>query len=282
MKVLITGAYGQLGQDITNLCRKNGHDVTACDSKELDITRYDAVIDKIQKIEPEIIINCAAYNAVDLAETEWEKAFLVNGIGVKNLSLAANIVNAALVHYSTDYVFNGKTSRPYTIADHPDPISRYGESKLFGEQEVMRHAKKYYLIRVSWVFGAGNTNFVKKVLEWGDQRDTITIVDDQIASPTYTRDLAQASLDLIKTTQYGLYHITNAGHCSRFDWAAYILQQSGWAGELVPGKSHEFKTPATRPLYSALDNFGTRETIGYDLPSWQDATKRFLHEIGRI
>ena len=282
MKVLITGANGQLGMDISDLCRRNGHDVTACGSKELDITRYDAVTETVQNLRPDIIINCAAFNAVDLAESEWEKAFLVNGIGPKNLSLAANNVNAVLVHYSTDYIFNGKTSRAYTIADHPDPISRYGESKLLGEQEVLRHAKNYYLIRVSWVFGLGNINFVKKVLEWSDKSDSITVVDDQIASPTYTRDLAKATLDLIQTDRFGLYHCTNTGHCSRFDFAAYILQQVGWSGELIPGKSTDFLTPASRPEFSVLDNFGLKQVIGYNLPSWQDATERFLHEIGRI
>lgn len=282
MKVLITGANGQLGRDITNLCRKNGHDVTACGSNELDITRYDVVIEKTQNLKPDIIINCAAYNAVDLAETEWEKAFLVNGIGPKNLSLAANEVNAVLIHYSSDYVFNGKTSVAYTIADLPDPISRYGESKLLGELEVMRHAARYYLLRVSWVFGLGNVNFVKKVLEWSDKSDSITVVDDQIASPTYTQDLAKATLDLIQTDQYGLYHCTNSGHCSRFDFAAYVLQQVGWPGELIPGKSSDFETPATRPQFSVLDNFGLKQVIGYSLPSWQDATERFLKEIGRI
>ncbi|MCA1914834.1 dTDP-4-dehydrorhamnose reductase [Methanospirillum hungatei] len=281
MKVVITGANGQLGQDITNLLRKHGHDVTACGSKDLDITKYDRVTETIQTHKPDIIINCAAYNAVDLAETEWEKAFLVNGIGPKNLSLAANKVNAAFVHYSTDYVFNGKASRPYTIADHPDPISRYGESKLLGEQQVMRHATRSYLIRVSWVFGSGNINFVKKVLEWSDKSDSITVVDDQVASPTYTKDLAKATLDLIQTDQYGLYHCTNTGHCSRLDFAAYILQQIGWSGELIPGKSTDFKTPATRPGFSVLDNFGLKQVIGYSLPSWQDATERFLKEIGR-
>jgi len=271
MKILITGANGQLGKDTTNLCRKYGHDVTAWTSKDLDITKYDVVTETIQNLQPDIIINCAAYNAVDLAETEYEKAFLVNGIGPKNLSLAANKVNASLVHYSTDYIFNGKSSRPYTIADHPDPLSRYGESKLLGEQEVMRHATRYYLIRVSWVFGSGNINFVKKVLEWSDKSNIITVVDDQIASPTYTHDLAKATLDLIQTDQYGLYHCTNSGHCSRFDFAAYVLQQVGWPGELIPGKSSDFETPATRPQFSVLDNFGLKQVIGYSLPSWQDA-----------
>lgn len=282
MKVLITGAHGQLGRDISDLCMKIGHDILSCGSGDLDITRYETVTEYICKEKPDLIINCAAYNAVDQAESDWERAFQVNGIGPKNLALAANMVGAVLVHYSTDYIFNGETKRAYTIVDHPLPISRYGESKLLGEQQVLWHAQKYYLIRVSWVFGSGNINFVKKVLEWSEYSDAITVVDDQTASPTYTRDLAQATLDLVSTQQYGLYHCTNTGNCSRFDWAAYILQQVGWTGELIPGKSEDFITPAKRPAFSVLDNFGTRQTIGYDLPPWQDATERFLQEIGRI
>ena len=282
MKILITGARGQLGQDITRLCQTEEHTVIPLGSSDLDISRYEEVMSRIHDIRPDIIINCAAYNAVDQAEADWEQAFLINGNGPKNLALAAAAFGTVLVHYSTDFVFNGRATRPYTLVDTPDPISRYGESKLLGEQMVMRHALRYYLIRVSWVFGSGNTNFVKKVIEWSSQRNQITVVDDQISSPTYTCDLATATLDLIKTGQYGLYHMTNAGYCSRFEWAKNILNQIGWTGELIPGRSADFQTPATRPSFSALDNFGTQQTIGYDLPPWQNATERFLHEIGRI
>lgn len=282
MKVLITGGHGQLGQDITKLCYHNNYSVISLGSQDLDISCFDDVLTQVQKINPDIIINCAAYNAVDQAETDWEQAFQVNGLGPKNLALAASSSGAVLIHYSTDYVFNGKTTRQYTLADTPSPISRYGESKFLGEQMVMRHATKYYLIRVSWVFGSGNTNFAKKVLEWSSQRTQISVVDDQISSPTYTVDLAQASIDLIKTKQYGLYHITNSEYCSRFEWADYILKQIGWTGELMRGKSTDFKTAASRPAFSALHNFGTCQTIGYDLPTWKDATDRFLHELGRI
>ena len=281
MKILITGADGQLGQDIASLCQNEGHPVISCGSQDLDITRFGEVMTMVLDIRPDIIINCAAYNAVDQAETDWEQAFQVNGLGPKNLALAATTSGAVLVHYSTDYVFNGQVTNPYTLVDTPFSISRYGESKLLGEQMVMRHATRYFLIRISWVFGAGNTNFVRKVLEWSIQRNRITVVDDQISSPTYTRDLAKASLDLINTGEYGLYHITNAGNCSRLSAAKHVLSRIGWTGELIPGKSADFKTAAARPTFSALDNFGTRQTIGYNLPPWQDATDRFLHEIGR-
>lgn len=282
MKLLITGAQGQLGTDMTRLARAGGHEAIPLGSRDLDISDFRQVMDRVRQEKPDAIINCAAYNAVDQAETDWERAFEVNGLGPKYLARAASDTGATLIHYSTDYIFDGKTNRPYTLADTPAPLGRYGESKLLGEQLVMRHAEHYYVIRVSWVFGAGNVNFPAKVLGWSETTDTITVVDDQSASPAYTGDLASASLDLLNSEQYGLFHMTNAGYCSRFEWARYILNKAGWEGELVPGKSADFPTPATRPTFSALDTFGTRQAIGYDLPPWQDATDRFLHEIGRI
>ena len=280
MKVLVTGSQGQLGQDIVNQCLLRGIECYAASSKTLDITDQKSVNLMVKTHKPDIIFNCAAYNAVDRAEEEWRKAFSVNGLGVKNLALAANEFGSVLVHYSTDYVFDGNNNRPYTVADTPHPISRYGESKLFGETLVRDLCDHYFLIRVSWLFGKGNTNFVSKVLDWSREKTEIAVVDDQISSPTYTVDLAKASLDLVSTHSFGLYHITNAGACPRYDWAQYILEKTGWTGRLLNVKSRVFKTPAHRPAYSVLDNFGTQETLGYTLPSWQDATSRYLREIG--
>lgn len=279
MKVLVTGARGQLGQDIVALCSSRGLACTAADSKTLDISDKAAVDAFIAQNSPDVIINCAAYNAVDLAEKEWRQAFSVNGLGVKNLALAANTHNSTLVHYSTDYVFDGKAKRPYTILDSPNPISRYGESKLLGENILRDLSNRYFLIRTSWVFGKGNANFARKILEWSRDKTELSVVDDQVASPTYTPDLARATLDLIRTGSFGLYHCTNTGSCSRYEWAEYILQQTGWSGRLIRAKSADFKTPAERPAYSVLNNFGTDETLGYSLPSWKDASTRFLQEI---
>lgn len=278
-RIVITGAGGQLGRDIERLGRENGFDVHAADSKTLDITDYDRVLSYLHDHRPDVVINCAAYNAVDDAEKEWRRAFLVNGMGVRNLALAANAIGAVLVHYSTDYVFDGTHQRPYTIADHPHPVNRYGESKLLGEHMVRDLAKRFYLIRVSWVFGRGNINFARKVLEWSRNQKELRIVDDQVSAPTYTVDCAKASLDLIKTGRYGLYHITNSGCCSRHGWAAHILKTIDWDGTLIPVRSADFLTPARRPAYSVLDTFGTPETIGYGLPDWRDATVRYLQEV---
>jgi dTDP-4-dehydrorhamnose reductase len=248
----------------------------------LDITDRTRVHTFVCSHHPDVIINCAAYNAVDLAEQEWKKAFAVNGLGVKNLALSANECGSVLVHYSTDYVFDGRQDRPSTIADPPHPLSRYGESKLLGENFVRDLCQHSFLIRTSWVFGKGNVNFAQKILDWSKEKTELFVVDDQVSSPTYTVDLAKATLDLVPTYSFGLYHCTNSGFCSRYDWADYILRQSGWKGVVHRAKSSDFKTAAQRPTFSALDNFGTGEILGYLLPSWQNATTRYMREIGEI
>ena len=282
MRLMITGAGGQLGQEMAKQAGTKGHDAIPFTSRELDITNTAAVRGAVLRCRPDAVVNCAAYNAVDQAEQEWRRAFLVNGLAVRTLALAAREAGAILVHYSTDYVFDGLSTRPYTIADRPNPLSRYGESKLLGEQAVRDHSSCYFLIRTSWVFGPGNTNFAQKVLEWGRQNDRLKIVDDQVSSPTRTRDLADATLGLLETEQFGLYHLTNGGSCSRYEWAKYILDATGWKGVLIPVKSEEFPTPARRPPFSVLDNFGAAEVLGWELPPWEDATHAYLEEMGGI
>lgn len=278
MQVLITGAEGQLGQDMYLACRKRGLRVHGADSRSLDITDFSAVRTCIGKHQYDVVINCAAYNAVDQAEQDWRTAFRVNGLGVRNLACAVNECNGILVHYSTDFVFNGERKRPYTIADIPSPINRYGESKLLGERFVRDLSMRFFLIRVSWVFGRGNVNFAQKVVEWAKTSRELKIVDDQIGSPTYTVDLAAATLDLVDSELFGLYHVTNHGYCSRYAWATAILTAIGWEGIISRASSDEFPHPARRPLCSVLDNLGTREALGYDLPDWRDATSRYLRE----
>lgn len=282
MKVLITGANGQLGQDMQKLCRFASTDVTAADSKIIDISDMNSVSKFVPSHHADVIINCAAYNAVDQAETHWKKAFLVNGIGVRNLAVMANQTGALLVHFSTDYVFDGSFGRPCTIADTPRPINRYGQSKFLGESCLRDLADKYILIRTSWVFGQGNDNFAKKIIRGSRENQEVKVVTDQVSSPTYTHDLARATLDLIRQKAFGTYHVTNSGYCSRYEWAAYILDQIGWKGNLIPVTSDTFPAAAIRPVFSVLDNFGTEETLGYSLPDWKEATTRFLTELGVV
>ncbi|NPD90104.1 MAG: dTDP-4-dehydrorhamnose reductase [Asgard group archaeon] len=284
MRILITGANGQLGQDFQKLFTKKNIEFFptdfGTDIEDLDITDRDAISKYIQDKKIELIVNCAAYNAVDNAETDKEMAFKINGEAVKNLALEASKSMIDLVHYSTDFVFDGKKGSSYTTDDLPSPLSQYGKSKLQGEHHVINLHTKYFLIRTSWVFGLGNVNFVKKVINWSKGRTELSIVTDQISSPSYTVDLATATLELIKAKAYGFYHMTNSGVCSRYEWAKYILEQIRWKGELKEAKSSDFQTAAQRPEYSALDNSSLKEIIGYDLPNWKDATKRFLQELG--
>lgn len=298
MKILITGANGQLGQDLQKECDRHrieyvpsdyiaGSDSTnpqilPTDDKllHLDITDLRDVREITDQIKPDAIINCAAYNAVDKAEEDWKNAFSVNAIGPKNLAITASESGIPLMHFSTDYVFDGKKGSPYFVWDKPKPLSKYGESKLYGERLVSLFSNRCFVVRLSWVFGAGNTNFVKKILEWSKERDELKVVDDQTSSPSYTVDLSRAIIDLLETGNYGIYHMTNTGYCSRYEWAKYILELTGWKGKMIPVKSTEFKTAAQRPEFSALDGFPLKETIGYELPDWKDATERFIKELG--
>jgi len=315
MKILITGANGQLGQDLQKECdrrkieyiatdfiarstsrvasrisdsydelRATSHEqnpnLPICQSANLlthlDITDIKSIRELVSSARPDAIINCAAYNAVDKAEEDWKNAFLVNAIGPKNLAITASESEIPLMHFSTDYVFDGKKGSPYFVWDRPTPLSNYGQSKLYGERLVSLFTNRCFVVRLSWVFGAGNTNFVKKILEWSKEKDELKVVDDQISSPSYTVDLSRAIIDLLETGNYGIYHMTNSSHCSRYEWAKYILELTGWKGKIIPVKSTEFKTEAQRPELSALDSFPLKETIGYELPDWKDATERFI------
>jgi dTDP-4-dehydrorhamnose reductase len=276
-KILIIGAGGQLGQSFIQELTKKGFDFLALTSQQLDITDFCKVELSIKNYNPNYVINCAAYNDVDKAEDEWEQAYLVNGVAVKNLALVVNKFNSILIHYSSDYVFAGDKGVPYNIADQTNPINKYGKSKLLGEVFVRDFCNKYYLIRLSSVFGNNpNASFPLKLLSWIKDSKEIKIVDDQVFSPTFVDDIVIATMDLIKTNQFGLYHMTNYGHCSRYEWAKYILDKVNWQGKCLPVKSNEMKIPAERPKFSVLDNFPLKNIIGYNLPSWQESTDKFL------
>jgi dTDP-4-dehydrorhamnose reductase len=281
MKFLIAGARGQLAAEIIKALTKRSFEFVAPDESDLDITDFSMVSRVMGERRPDVVINCAAYNAVDDAEKEWRKAYMINGVGVRNLANAARTAGSVLVHFGTDYVFDGMKTSPYTIADRPSPATRYGESKLLGEMYVRDLLERFFLIRLSWVFGKGEFSFPTKVLEWASKKRKLRIVDDQVAGPAYAAHLAGAVLDLINTGAFGLYHMTNTGQCSRYEWAKFVLEKTGWKGELVPAKSEEFNTAAKRPPFSVLDNFPLHETIGYALPTWQEATEEFLRIVKR-
>ncbi len=285
MKFLLTGAQGQLGLDFQKLLQKSGIAYLATDIRELDISNLTAVRDCIKSYSPTTVINCAAYNDVDKAEEEFRRACMVNAIGPRNLAIASEELGIPIVHFSTDYVFDGNHREPYTIADVPNPISRYGQSKYLGEKLVQSFSRRFYVVRLSWVFGVGNNaaahgNFPKKILEWSKSKRQLKVVTDQVSSPSYTVDIVSTTLLLLGTGAYGLYHLTNQGHCSRYDWARFILKKANSSVEVLPATKNDFPTPAKRPPFSAMDSFPIKDTVGVLPSTWEDATERFLKELG--
>ncbi len=273
MKYLITGALGQLGKAFRKVLEG---DAIFLSHKELDITDLHEVREALDHYKPDVVINCAAYNKVDDAEKDWREAYKVNGLGSRNLAVASNELGAILVHFSTDYVFDGKKEAPYTIADRPNPLSEYGKSKLLGEEFVRSLTTRHIIIRTSWVFGDGTQNFVHKVMSWSRKYKTLRIVVDEVSSPTYTEDLAKATVDLLKVGAFGLFHITNSESASRYEFAKEILNIVGWNGKVEKATQEDFKLLARRPKYSVLDNFALKESIGYNLRSWREALREFL------
>jgi dTDP-4-dehydrorhamnose reductase len=276
--ILLSGANGQLGQDYQKQFKNRNIEYIATDYKELDITNIDAISTFVNNKNISHIINCAAYNNVDKAECEKDKAFLLNRDAPKNLALISKEINAIFVTYSTDFVFDGTKGSPYIEEDKPNPISVYADSKYQGENAVLEAYDKSFVIRTSWVFGMGNNNFNKQVIGWSDKKDVLNIVDDQRSSPTYSRDLAEYSWALIKTNKFGLYHLSNAGECSKYEQAKYVLDSMGWEGDLGTAKTADFNLPAKRSVYTKLNSSKIESIIGEKIPHWQSGIKRFLEE----
>jgi len=278
MKVLLTGAEGMLAKDITPYLSQRGHEVLALPHSKLDISDLETVKDTANSFEPDLIINCAAYTKVDEAEREEHRALMINGFGVHNLCLICQERDIPLVHFSTDYVFDGAKESPYTIYDEPNPISAYGRSKLLGEKNVLWLLSKFYLIRTSWLFGLYGKNFIETMLELGRKQKQISVVNDQKGCPTWTQQLAQAVVDLIETKRYGVYHITNSEPTTWFDFAGEILHLSNMDIEVLPITSDKFPRPAKRPQNSVLDSFPLSQVIGREMPSWREALKEYLSQ----
>lgn len=276
MIILVTGAAGMLGQDVVAEMARRGHRVLPMTRTELNITDLSQVRQVILSGQPDIVINCAAYTAVDQAEQDRERAMQINGLGVGNLALVCGELEIPLVQISTDYVFSGQKPGAYTVFDQPQPINAYGWSKLAGEKYVLQLLQRFYLVRTSWLFGLYGNNFVETILRLAQERKELTVVDDQHGCPTWTQDLARAVADLIATGRYGVYHVTNQGATTWFGLASAIISQSGFDTVVKPVPTSAYPRPAARPVNSVLDSFPLKETIGYLLPSWQDALARYL------
>ncbi|MFA5374646.1 MAG: dTDP-4-dehydrorhamnose reductase [Dehalococcoidia bacterium] len=278
MKVLVTGAGGMLAEDLVPCLSQRGHEVVPIAEIDLDICDLERVKSAVSRIKPDILINCAAYTDVDGAEANRDTAFRVNGLGVKNLASACAEAGCAIAHFSTDYIFNGKKRGPYRIEDKPHPLNAYGESKLEGERYLQQLASRFYLIRTSWLFGLHGKNFVETILKASEKQSELRVVNDQRGAPTFTQDLSRAVADLISTGRCGIYHITNQGKTSWYGYAAAIIKKARRNTAVVPVSSGEINRPAVRPKNSSLDPYPLKETIGYLLPSWEDALERYLSQ----
>ena len=277
--ILLTGGKGQLGGEFQKLFKKLGIEYIAPGHRELDITDINAVKNFLKGKNIDFVINCAAYNDVDKAEIEPEKCFAVNCLAPENLALESRKLGAVFVTYSSDFVFDGEKKEPYTESDIVNPMSVYSKSKAEGERRVFTACDKSFVIRTSWVFGTGNDNFVKNVIAWSQQREKLELVEDQISSPTYAKDLAEYSWKLINSDKFGLYHLSNAGTASKYDEGKYVLGKIGWKGELLKVKTSKFNLPAKRPRYSKLSNLKAEKIIGKKMPYWKNSVDRFFEEI---
>ena len=278
MTILITGSKGQLGMELRKLLDEKGMNYTATDSGEMDITNKTAVDAFFQKVNPTLVFHCAAYTAVDKAEDEGKDLNeKVNAIGTKTIAEAAEAHGAVMVYISTDYVFDGNNSKEYTEIDQANPQNEYGRMKYEGEQWVQNICSKYYIIRTSWVFGEFGNNFVYTMLRLAKTHPVLTVVDDQIGRPTWTRTLAAFMLHLLDTDAvFGLYHLSNDGSCSWYEFACEILKD--YDVEVKPVSSAEYPQKAYRPKHSIMDLSKAKET-GFQIPTWKEALSQFIDSI---
>ena len=275
MKILITGSSGMLGHDLIEILKDN-HELILTSSKTLDITDNNRVIEFICENKPDIVINSAAYTNVDGCEENQETAYSINGDGVRNLAIGCSKIDCPLVHISTDYVFNGENTRPWVEDDEIGPISVYGKSKLKGEEAILEILDKFFIIRTAWLYGINGSNFPKTMLELAKNHSEITVVYDEVGTPTYTPDLAKAISQLIETDYYGIYHITNSGSCSWCEFARYIFEIAGKDVKVIPVTASEFARPAPRPHYSVLENKKWIDNGFEPLRSYKDAIKEYI------
>lgn len=300
MKILVTGVNGQLGHDVMLELQKRGYEAVGCGSSpeyrgmadavaklpyvSLDITDDAAVDSLLQEIKPDCVCHCAAWTAVDAAEEpeNKDKAFAVNVDGTRNLARACQALDAKFMYISTDYVFNGQGTEPWK-ADSQEfaPLNVYGKSKLYGELAVKELLTKYFIVRIAWVFGLNGNNFVKTMLKVGKDHDTLRVVNDQIGTPTYTKDLARLLVDMIESEKYGVYHATNeGGYISWYDFAKEIFRQAGYTTKVIPVTTEEYGlSKAIRPYNSRLDKSKLKEQGFQPLPDWRDGVRRYLEEL---
>jgi dTDP-4-dehydrorhamnose reductase len=279
MKILITGAKGQLGREFQKSLENYGHEMTALDKEGLDISDPDKVKSAFSLHNPDIVLNCAAYNLVDKAEEDFDTAFRINSLGVKNLAFACKQSNAFLVHYSSDYVFDGKKENFYTEEDEPAPVNSYGKSKLLGENFLREETDDFLLFRVSWVYGEGKQNFLYKLLEWTKKMKVLKIVYDQISAPTCTRDIASLTMFALNKGLRGVYHLANSGYASRYEVARFFIERLGLDNLVLPVGSDYFPSPAKRPYFSAMSSLKLSKELNVQIPEWKVGIESYLEAM---
>jgi len=279
MKILITGANGQLAREFQKALENYEYTVGALDKESLDISDLNVVIEAFSKYNPDIILNCAAYNFVDKAEKDFDTAYKVNAAGVRNLAVACKKNNALLVHYSTDYIFNGTKEDFYTEEDEPDPINNYGKSKLMGEKILTEETDNFLLFRVSWVFGEDKQNFLYKLSELARKNMVLKIVCDQTSVPTFTKDIITLTMLAIEKGLRGVYHLTNSGYVTRYEVARYFIDRLGLDNLILPVNSDYFPSPVKRPYFSAMSNHKLSRALGVNIPDWRIGIDRYIEEM---
>ena len=279
MRVFVTGVKGQLGYDVMNELEKQGLEGIGVDIDEMDITDADQVNKVIKEAAPDAVIHCAAYTAVDAAEDNEEICRKVNAQGTENIAKVCEELDIKMMYISTDYVFNGQGERPWEPDDEREPLNVYGQTKYEGELAIEEHVKKFFTVRIAWVFGVNGKNFIKTMLNLGKTHDHLTVVNDQTGSPTYTYDLARLLVDRIQTDKYGRYHATNEGLCTWYEFACEIFKQAGMDVSVAPVSSDEYPAKAKRPSNSRMDKSKLTANGFQPLPTWQDALSRYLREI---
>ncbi len=295
MRIMITGCHGQLGNELQSILNSGkseigaipqsllGAEVLPVDIGELDITDTAATLEFIKSNKPDVIINCAAMTNVDGCESDYETAFKVNAVGVRNLAVGAKAIGAKLIHVSTDYVFAGNGTKPYVEWDKVDPQSAYGASKALGEKYALSFCDKAFVVRTSWLYGYIGKNFVKTVRRVIKQNGSITVVNDQRGNPTNANDLAHHLLKLAVSEEYGIYHCTGEGECSWYDFAAKIAEFSGFTNAVFPCSTEEYNSkynvPTKRPEYSSLRNLALETGVGNEMRNWLDALKEYIEKV---
>lgn len=276
MRFLITGARGQLAREFIEYFENNGIEYKAFSKEELDVTDFKKVYEVLKEVKPDVVINCSAYNQVDRAESEPYLAYKVNALGVYNLSLVAKEIGAKLIHYSTDYVFDGEKLGLYTEEDEPNPLSEYAKSKLQGELLVKEVLENYLIFRTSWVYGKGTQNFLYKLEKWAKERDVLKIAVDEFSVPTSTRTIVEITMKAIDAGLTGLYHLVNSDYASRYEWAKEYFRIKGINKLIYPAYQADFNLPAKRPRWSVMSNERISRELRIDIKDWREELQEVL------